>query len=98
MRNSWSPKAQAYVERFNWTLQDECLYYHLDKILEDPKLLDQAVTDWLTWYNTKRPHQALNYQTPQQVLNYQLLKTERQKSQMYVTRTITCQSSAWLIG
>lgn len=24
-----SPKKQAYVERFNWTLQDECLYYHL---------------------------------------------------------------------
>lgn len=69
-----SPQTQAYVERFNWTFQDECLYYHLDKILEDPKLLEQAVTDWLTWYNTKRPHQALNYQTPQQVLNYQLVK------------------------
>lgn len=69
-----SPKTQAYIERFNWTLQDECLYYHLDKVLEDPALLDQAVNDWLTWYNTKRPHQGLNYQTPIQVLNYQLTK------------------------
>lgn len=69
-----SPKTQAYVERFNWTLQDECLYYHLDKILENPKLLDQAVNQWLTWYNTSRPHQGLHYQTPKQVLDYQLAK------------------------
>lgn len=66
------PKTQGYVERFNWTLQDECLYYHLDTILEDPKLLDQEVSKWLIWYNTKRPHQGLSYKTPKQVLKYQL--------------------------
>lgn len=44
----------------------------VDKALENPKFLDQAVNQWLSWYNTMRPHQGLNYQTPKQVLDYQL--------------------------
>lgn len=71
------PKTQGYIERFNWTLQDECLYYHLDTYLEDPKLLDKKVDQWLGWYNNKRPHQGLNYQTPKQVLEYQLQLLQR---------------------
>jgi transposase InsO family protein len=66
------PQTQGYVERFNWTLEDECLYYHLDAFLEDPELLDKEVASWLDWYHNKRPHQGLNYQTPKQVLDYQL--------------------------
>lgn len=66
------PKTQGYIERFNWTLQDECLYYHLDTFLENPELLDQKVNQWLDWYNQKRPHQGLDYKTPQQMLDYQL--------------------------
>lgn len=72
-----TPKTQGYVERFNWTLQDECLAYHIDMVLEDKTLLDQKVNQWLEWYNTKRPHQSLNYQTPIQAVQYQLLNLNK---------------------
>lgn len=61
-----SPKVNGVVERFNRTIQDEFigrsdeLYFNLDKF-------NQKLTNYLTWYNTQRPHYSLKYQTP---MNY----------------------------
>jgi hypothetical protein len=63
-----SPKSNGYVERFNWTIQDEFLNYHVDEIGVDTIRFDQNLSDWLMFYNTKRPHQGLNYKTPAQHL------------------------------
>lgn len=64
------PKTQGYVERFNWTLQDEFVNYHVDTILEGVALFDYKLEEWMKYYNHTRPHQGLNYQTPAQVLQY----------------------------
>ena len=63
-----SPKSNGFVERFNWTIQDEFLNYHIDEAGVDPGRFDQLLSDWLVFYNTKRPHQGLNYKTPSQYL------------------------------
>lgn len=63
-----SPKSNGFVERFNWTIQDEFLNYHIDEAGGDPDHFDQLLSDWLMFYNTKRPHQGLNYKTPSQHL------------------------------
>jgi transposase InsO family protein len=34
----------------------------------DPSGFDQMPSDWLVFYNTKRPHQGLSYKTPSQYL------------------------------
>ncbi len=68
---SWPkrPKTQGFVERFNWTFQDEFLNYEIDQLYGGKtELFDQKLKEWLTYYNTKRPHQGLNYQTPMQKL------------------------------
>ena len=62
------PKTQGYVERFNWTLQDEFLNYEIDRLTHDPAGFDRRLMSWLSWYNNQRPHQGLNYQTPKQKL------------------------------
>jgi transposase InsO family protein len=63
-----TPKVQAHVERFNRTLQEEFVDYHIDTAITEPEIFQHQLTDWLTWYNTKRPHQALSYLTPQEYL------------------------------
>lgn len=72
IKHLWSypkrPKTQGFVERFNWTLQDEFLNYEIDQLSHDPQGFDKKLSKWLVYYNTKRPHQGLNYQTPQQKL------------------------------
>lgn len=63
-----SPKTQGYVERFNWTLQDEFIDYEIDTILVSRNDFDIKLQDWLHYYNHIRPHQSLKYQTPHQFL------------------------------
>ncbi len=63
-----SPKTNGYVERFNWTIQDEFINYEIDTAVYDLKLFDQKLQDWLMYYNTIRPHQSLDYMTPEKYL------------------------------
>jgi len=62
-----SPKINGMVERFNRTVQEECIQ-RVDEIFFDPERFQEKLVDYLTWYNTKRPHMSLHLQTPIQVL------------------------------
>lgn len=58
------PTDNAHVERFNRTIQEECL-------LRIPKTLQayrKAIPEYLHYYNNERPHMALDMQTPNQVM------------------------------
>jgi len=59
------PKTTGYVERFNWTIQDEFLFNTEDYLLY-PEEFQEKLTTWLNWYNNVRPHQSLKYQSPYQ--------------------------------
>lgn len=59
------PKTNGYVERFNWTIQDEFLH-SFENMLLYPEDFRKELSKWLTWYNEERPHQSLNYLTPYQ--------------------------------
>ena len=63
-----SPKVNGVVERFNRTIQEEFLVRQ-DEISYDTNLFKQKLNNYLIWYNTKRPHQSLNYMTPKDYLN-----------------------------
>lgn len=59
------PKTNGFVERFNWTVQDEFLLPSEDLLLHEEEFR-QKLTSWVLYYNQKRPHQALGYLTPYQ--------------------------------
>lgn len=63
-----SPKTNGYIERFNWTIQDEFINYEIDVAENNPDIFDQKLEKWLGFYNTMRPHQSLDYKTPLQML------------------------------
>lgn len=58
-----SPKTNGFVERFNWTIQDEFLFIHEDLLLY-PSEFEKKLSEWVVYYNQIRPHQSLNYLTP----------------------------------
>ncbi|MCR4286345.1 MAG: integrase core domain-containing protein [Candidatus Kaiserbacteria bacterium] len=62
-----SPKINGMVERFNRTVQEECIE-RADEVFYDPERFKKKLADYMTWYNTKRPHMSLHLQTPIQVL------------------------------
>lgn len=63
-----SPKTNGYVERFNWTIQDEFINYEIDTVEHNTDIFDQKLKEWIHYYNHIRPHQSLNYKTPMEML------------------------------
>ena len=81
-----SPKMNAHVERFNRTLHEEFLRYHRGLMRDNVPAFNQALTEWLLWYNTKRPHSSLGQKAPLQVMMERVNPEECQK---WWTRTQT---------
>ena len=77
----YCPKINAYIERYNRTIQEEFIDNHLD-IIHDKALLNRALSDYLVFYNTKRIHRSLDKKTP---MDY--LLQQGGMSQMCLTRT-----------
>jgi len=55
---------QAHIERFNRTIQDECL----DRTVHSIPSFKKALPPYLKYYNTERTHMGINYQTPSQLV------------------------------
>jgi transposase InsO family protein len=61
------PNDNAFIERFNRTIQDECLGRYLDYRTSNAQV-QTKLNKYLEFYNTKRVHLSLQYRTPQEML------------------------------
>jgi len=59
------PNDNAHIERFNRTLQEECL----DTVPNDVKKINHALKEYLKYYNTKRVHFGINLRSPMQLVH-----------------------------
>lgn len=57
-----TPNDNAHLERFNRTIQDECI----KRIPRDFKLWKKEIPEYLNYYNQERPHMGLAMKTPQE--------------------------------
>lgn len=55
---------QAHIERFNRTVQEECL----DRTSQSLFSFRKALKEYMMYYNNERSHMGINYQTPREVL------------------------------
>jgi len=58
------PNDNAHIERFNRTVQEECL----DKTERTVKALNIALTKYIPYYNSKRLHMGINFKTPEEMV------------------------------
>ena len=54
------PNDNSYLERFNRTLQEECL----NKLPINVRIFNRALPVYLDYYNTERLHMGINFKTP----------------------------------
>lgn len=59
------PNDNAHIERFNRTLQEECI----DKVKTNVKSINCVLKKYLQYYNYERLHLGLNLKTPNQIIN-----------------------------
>ena len=79
------PQINTFIERYNRTIQEEYLDYHLDELI-DLQQGNQILADWNIYYNTKRRHHSLELKSP---INYFI--EQEGMSHKYLTYTISCQ-------
>lgn len=72
-----SPKSNAFIERFNRTIQDEFINSHEQTLFANTNVFNHQLMDYLLFYNTKRIHSRISGQVP---MDY-IIK----KSNMYAT-------------
>ena len=59
------PKQNAFIERFNRTIQEEWVMPNQSLFINgELDRLNESLVIWLTWYNTVRPHWGLHLETP----------------------------------
>lgn len=52
------PEANGFLERFNRTVQEQCVNLYID-YLDEPDDFNQKLMDYLIWYNTQKPHRGI---------------------------------------
>jgi transposase InsO family protein len=52
-----TPNDKAHLERFNRTIQEECL----ERLPRNLRIWRKEVPEYLRWYNEKRPHLGFRY-------------------------------------
>jgi len=86
-----TPQSNSYVERFNRTIQEEFVEANLE-FLENTQEFNLKLMDYLLYYNTVRPHQALDYLTPMGFMIKEDLESKK-----YWTSTPYCKLSNFLL-
>ena len=76
------PKINAYIERYNRTVQEEFIDHNFD-VINDKPVFHRRLADYLIFYNTERPHHSLEKKSP---VEYMIEKGEM--SQMSLTYTL----------
>ena len=64
-----TPKMNAHCERFNRTIQEEFLDFHVNDLFEDLLGFNNKLLEYLLWFNGERPHFALNLNNPKKQPN-----------------------------
>ena len=59
-----TPNDNAHLERFNRTLQEECL----TRVSRSLRSWQKEIPEYLRYYNKERPHMGLNFKTPTEVM------------------------------
>ncbi len=57
------PQSNAHLERFNRTIQEQFVDWHIDE-LEELDTFNRNLMEYLIWYNTEKPHRGIGSLPP----------------------------------
>ncbi len=58
------PQSNGGIERFNRTLQEQFVSWEKEDLFDDINVFNKKLMEYLIWYNTKKPHRAINKLSP----------------------------------
>jgi len=82
------PQTNGGIERFNRTIQEQFVSWEKEDLTEDIYAFNIKLMEYLIWYNTKKPHRAINKLAPLRYYMNMVIKNSF-KSNMLWTLTST---------
>jgi len=76
------PQSNACLERFNRTIQEQFVYWHLDDLYETD-IFNRHLMEYLIWYNTAKPHRGIGNLTPLQYYMVDFLNPSLQSNMLW---------------
>jgi len=80
------PQSNGGIERFNRTVQEQFVSWEKEDLIDDIYSFNNKLMEYLIWYNTKKPHRAINKLPP---LRYYLGMTIKNTFQSNMLWTLT---------
>ena len=80
------PQSNACLERFNRTVQEQFVNWHIDK-LDELDIFNQNLMEYLIWYNTEKPHRGIGNSTPLQYYIVNFLNPSLQSNMLWTLTT-----------
>jgi putative transposase len=85
------PQSNGHLERFNRTIQEQCVSLYLD-YLDEPDDFNRKLMDYLIWYNTERPHRGIGKVPPLRYYLDNFLPPDISNMSWTLTRTLFCKA------
>jgi len=76
------PQSNACLERFNRTIQEQFVNWHIDE-LDELDIFNQNLMEYLIWYNTEKPHRGIGNLTPLQYYIANFLSPSLQSNMLW---------------
>ncbi len=82
------PESNAYLERFNRTIQEQCVNLYID-YLDEPEAFNEKLMEYLIWYNTEKPHRGIKNLPPLRYYLDNFINTPEKSNMLWtLTRTL----------
>jgi len=84
------PQSNAHLERFNRTIQDQFVYWHIDE-LDELDTFNRNLMEYLIWYNTEKPHRGIDNLSPLKYYSNNFLNPIQDSNMLWtLTRSFYC--------
>ncbi len=80
------PQSNGFLERFNRTIQEQCVSLYLD-YLDEPDDFNRKLMDYLIWYNTEKPHRGIGKIPPMRYYLDNFIPPQKSNMLWTLTRT-----------
>ena len=87
------PKSNAHLERFNRTIQEQCVNHYVD-YLDEPEDFNPRLADYLIWYNTEKPHRGIGNLPPLRYYVDNFLSPSQSNMSWTLTQSLTSAANA----
>jgi len=82
------PQSNGGIERFNRTIKEQFISWEKEELFDDINEFNKKMMKYLIWYNTKKPHRAINKLAPLRYYMNMVIKNSFKSNMLWTLTSI----------